>query len=137
MTLRDQLLRDEGGVQLRLYMVNGVPHIGVGHNLRDVPIPAAAAWLIFDDDLARATDEVRRRLPWAGALDEVRFEALVQMAYQMGIGGVLTFRKALAAMQAGDWTRAAMEMLDSAWARDQTPARASRVAEQVRTGVRQ
>lgn len=138
MTLREQLIRDEGGFQLRAYPdTKGKMTIGVGHNLVDRAISRRAAEMIYDDDLAETIAGVKRRLPWAEAMGEVRFGALVNMSFTMGIGKVLGFRKALAALQAGQWDEAAAQILDSDWARDpeQDNDRCRRVAEQVRTGV--
>ena len=135
MTLLEQIERDEGGRQRKLYYVDGVPHIGVGHNLRDRAISDAAVSVMFEADVQETVADVRRLLPWAEALGEVRFAALVNMAFQMGVHGVLGFRRALAAMQAGDWRLAQTHLLDSRWAREQTPDRAHRVAEQIATGT--
>ena len=49
--LRRQVIRDEGW-RNRMYLDSlGIPSIGVGHNLRDVPISDAAVEQIFADDL--------------------------------------------------------------------------------------
>ena len=50
------------------------------------------------------------------------------MTFQMGLGGVLKFKKMLAALQVKDYTTARREALNSAWAR-QTPQRAKRVTD--------
>jgi lysozyme len=62
-----------------------------------------------------------------GQPDDVRL-ALALMAYQIGSEGVLRFPKMLAALRSGDRAAAALHAKDSAWAREQTPARAARVA---------
>ena len=59
---------------------------------------------------------------------------LLSMAYQMGVGGLLKFRKMLAAIEDNDWPEAEKQALDSRWAK-QTPDRAKRHAEILRTGV--
>lgn len=56
---------------------------------------------------------------------------MANMAYQLGVSGVLRFRKMLEALRAGDREKAAEEALDSAWA-TQTPERAQRVARLIR-----
>jgi hypothetical protein len=57
----------------------------------------------------------------------------LNMTFNLG-DRLLGFRKALAAVQAGDWSTAAAEMLDSQWAAQVGP-RAQRLAEAMRTGV--
>lgn len=82
-------------------------------------------------DLTQRLDDA---LPWLLGQPEGVRRALVQMAYQMGMGGVLGFPKMLAALKAGDRNLAANEALDSTWAR-QTPERARRVANLIRGDV--
>ena len=55
------------------------------------------------------------------------------MAFNLGVNGLLGFRKTLALIEAGDYTKASVEMLDSKWAR-QVKGRATRLSEQMRTG---
>ena len=62
--------------------------------------------------------------------DDVQ-RAVANMAYQMGVIGVLGFGKMLAALRAGDRNKAANEALDSRWAQ-QTPNRAKRVTDLLR-----
>lgn len=69
-----------------------------------------------------------KRLPWLEAQPDDVQRALAQMAYQMGVDGVLAFKLMLAALERGDRETAAINALDSAWSK-QTPARAQRVAE--------
>ena len=56
------------------------------------------------------------------------------MAFQMGVDGLLGFKNTLAMIQSGRYSDAAKGMLSSLWAK-QTPARAKRMSEQMRTGV--
>ena len=58
-------------------------------------------------------------------------QALLNMIYQLGVGGVLKFRNMLRCVAAGEYAAASSEALDSLWAR-QTPARAHRVARLLR-----
>lgn len=53
------------------------------------------------------------------------------MAYQMGLEGVLNFKKMWAAIEVDDYVTAAAEMINSRWAM-QTPARANRLADRMR-----
>ena len=73
------------------------------------------------------------RLEWFPKLNEARQAALLSMAYQMGLSGLLGFRRTLATMASGDWEKASREMLNSKWAR-QTPERAQRTAYIIRYG---
>ena len=135
-SLRDQLLRDEG-CRLKVYTdLVGKLTIGVGRNLEDKGISLAEAEMMLDNDIRDFTADVLVAIPWAVGLDEVRREALVNMAFNMGTQGLLGFKRALAALHRGDWATASEHMLESKWA-SQVGMRAERLAAQVRSGVRQ
>ena len=135
-TLVEALIRDEGLV-LRMYKDSvGVSSIGVGHNLEAKPITPHAAYVILADDVADAEQAVLRALPWSRNLDGPRFEALVNLAFNLGIGGLLDFKKALAAIERADWPTMARELIDSKWY-TQVGARADRIIKQFATGTRQ
>lgn len=78
-------------------------------------------------------------IPWAANLNETRRGVLVEMAYQMGLAGLLGFKKMLAAVQEGRWEDAEREGLWNApgvptrW-HAQTPERAERLMEILKDG---
>lgn len=133
MTLREQLLRDEG-VRLKVYKDSvGKLTIGVGRNLEDRGISLAEAEAMLDHDIQEFTAAVVADLPWSRTLDEARRGALVNIAFNVGVAGLLGFKKALAAMEQGDYYTAAAHFMDSKWAH-QVGIRAERLAEQIRSG---
>jgi lysozyme len=99
-----------------------------GGGLRDEEID-----FIRDNRIALVTNDVKQQFPWFVGLNEPRQAVLISMCYQMGLGGLLGFKKALAAMQDERWAEAEREMRDSQWFK-QTPARAGRMGRQVFTG---
>lgn len=133
MTLREQLQRDEG-LRLTPYRCpTGHLTIGYGHNLEHGISPRMAEMLL-DEDLSNAMHGVIDRLDWAVELGPERFSVLVNMAFQMGVQGLLGFTQMLKCAQAGDYAGAAREMRESQWA-TQTPERAERLARQMEIGV--
>jgi len=66
-------------------------------------------------------------------LSSNRQMALLNLSYQVGVNGVLNFKKMIAALAIGHWDRAYIEALDSKWAK-QTPNRAKRVATVLKNG---
>jgi lysozyme len=113
--------------------------IGYGHNLdahgeHIVPgITKEKAEYLLDMDIQQAIIGCQSRIPDFEMLDEVRQAVLVNMAFQMGIKGLLEFKNTLAAIAARDWPLAAKEMLNSLWAR-QTPGRAAELVQMMWTG---
>ena len=59
---------------------------------------------------------------------------LVCMAYQMGTRGLYKFRNMWASIGQQDYDSAAVHMLDSKWARSDSPSRALRMAEMMANG---
>ena len=56
-----------------------------------------------------------RQFAWFRDLDTVRQEVMTDMAFNLGVRGVMNFKKMIAALEAKDYTQAAAEMLDSTW----------------------
>jgi lysozyme len=132
--LKDQLVRDEE-LRLKPYPDSvGKLTIGVGRNLSDKGISFQEAQLLLANDIADATADLAAKLPWTATLDDVRKGALLNMTFNMGIGGLLEFHDFLAKMQAGNFSGAAGAMLDSLWARQVGP-RATRLSIQIQTGT--
>lgn len=89
---------------------------------------------LLANDIRNKTREVLKALPWVADLDEVRRNVLIAMSFQMGTDGLLKFVNTLAMVKVERYDSAAKGMLNSLWAR-QTPKRAVRMAEMMRTGV--
>lgn len=107
--------------------------IGIGHNLTDNGLPLPIIEDLYEHDVAATLGALAFRLPWFPALDPMRQRALVNVAFNVGVGGLLGFRKMLAALAQQDYETAADELLDSDAAR-KLPARYRRLAQMIRTG---
>lgn len=88
---------------------------------------------LYQDDMKAIKADLDRALPWAAELDDVRYMCLLDMCFQMGITKLLTFKNTLSFIQNREFARAADNMLLSLWAK-QTPSRARRRANEMRTG---
>jgi lysozyme len=132
--LAKTLGRDEG-LRLKPYRCTaGKLTIGIGRNLDDRGISKAEAAVMFQNDLDGAVAELDRALPWWRELNAVRQEVLINMAFNLGMPGLLKFVNTLAAVQRGDYERAAKGMRVSLWAR-QVGSRAERLAREMETGT--
>ena len=134
-----QLVRHEGKRNRMYTDSRGIATIGIGHNLRDVPISDRAVTVMFEDDLATVERDLERELPWVAALVLPRQAALYDMAFNLGIGsaaqgtGLLGFVRMLVAAETGDFEGAARQILTSRY-RTQVGDRAVTVAAMMRTG---
>lgn len=133
MNLKEQLIRDEGIRRFVYKDSHGILTIGCGRNLEHNGLSADEIDYLLFNDMAHVTSQVSIALPWSDALDDARRGVLHNLAFNMGVGKLLTFRKMLAAMQTGDWITAAKELLDSAY-HQQVGKRAERLAEQMVSG---
>ena len=133
MNIVDQLRRDEGESPTCYQDQFGLWTIGVGRlidarkggGLR----PDEIAYLLNNDIIDRR-ESLKTALPYFGALSSARQGVLINMAFNMGVAGLLKFKNMLAAVEAGHWGIAAKEMLNSTWAK-QVPLRAARLARQM------
>ena len=128
-----ELVRDEGE-RLQAYRCPaGKLTIGVGHNLDAKGISQAASRFILREDVADVLRELDAALPWWRSLDGTRQRVLVNMGFNLGVPGLLAFKRTLDLVRGGDYLAAAQAMLASKWAR-QVGARASRLALMMRDG---
>lgn len=126
-SLEQRLLRHEG-LRLRPYADTlGKVTIGVGRCLTTNGISEDEAMMMLQHDIDYAKEQVAQTFPWTLGMDDVRLSVLYEMAFQLGVNGVLKFPKMLFAIRSQDWETAASEMLNSAW-HTQTPARCEELA---------
>ena len=130
----DRQLVDHEGRKDRLYIdTTGHATIGVGHNLSVKPVKdhIIAEW--FEEDKAEAIHDLITAFPWVVALDPVRQRVLVDMTFNLGIGGLKAFAPTLALVQAGDYAGAAARLRKTLWFR-QTKRRAKALIDMLETG---
>ena len=131
-----QLKRDEGEVLHAYQDTLGFWTIGIGiliDKRKGGGLRPEESEFIFRNRLKLLDAELADRLPWIAKLDPARRGVLVNMAFQLGVAGLLGFKNTLAMIQAGKYQDAAKAMLESKWAK-QTPARARRLSKQMETG---
>ena len=115
--LTEMLIRHEG-LRLTPYRCTaGKLTIGVGRNLDDVGISEDEAMFMLRNDIARVGRELTASLSFWDSLSLNRQIVLMDMCFNLGLAGLLAFKRMLAALEAGDYDKAADEMLDSKWAR--------------------
>ena len=125
--------QDEGYEQFPYCCTAGKQTVGIGFNLDDVGISHKEAVAILKMRLSDIEMKLDAMIPCFNYLGQVRQAALCNMAYQLGVKGLLGFRKSLALLDDNEFDLAADEFLDSRWAR-QTPNRAKKVTDMIRTG---
>lgn len=136
--LEDQLRRDEG-YRTSVYPDGlGYWTIGIGicvDGRKGCGLYDEEIDFIFQNRKKKNAIALSAELPWTDVVDEIRRGALLNMTFQMGLHGLSGFPKFLTALQQKDYPAAAAAMLDSKWAREQSPDRAKRLSQQILTGT--
>lgn len=99
--------------------------------LKDVSLPRDVGEFWLRHAAEERWYALTARLPWLQLQPDEIQRALGNMAYQLGVDGVLGFKLMLAALLRGDRETAADNVIDSTY-HHQTPARAERVAAKIR-----
>ena len=139
--LRDTLKIDEG-VKYEIYNDHlGYPTFGIGHLVVEsdeehgkpvgTPITEDRVNTVFDKDVAVMVDEAKKIFPNLDTLPEEAQQVIVNMTFNMGRPRLSQFKKFIAGVNAGDWDKAAVEMMDSRWAK-QVGARAERLRDRIK-----
>ena len=154
----EQLKKHEGE-RLSAYKDSvGVLTVGVGHNCEASPVPGVekpgdkiskeASSQLFYRDIKEHEKAIYQRLPWLAKLGGPRQAVLLNMAFNLGVSGLLGFKSTLKKVENSDFEGASEAMLASRWAiqvgdfppgspqadRIGRPGRAWELAEQMRTG---
>ncbi len=132
-------LKQDEGCKLHAYKdTRGIWTIGYGHATKD--IHEGLVWTQAQADAQLHADalnhglELEYYLPWMVTLDSVRRRVLWNMAFNLGVNGLLAFKNTLAMVKSGNYIGAAGGMLASKWA-TQVPNRAKRLARHMELGI--
>jgi len=80
------------------------------------------------NDLQKMRKDLLTTYPWMSELSAIRLDTFTEMAYQLGVAGLMKFHDMLYCARSNDPEGVAREMLNSLWHR-QTPARCEELAD--------
>jgi len=125
--LMSDLERDEGRRRKPYRDSVGKLTIGVGRNLDDVGLSDPEIDYLLGNDIEGVCADLDRNAPWWRDRPEPWQRGLANMCLNLGWPRLSAFRKTLAALEAGDGGKAAVEAMDSKWSA-QVGDRAGRIA---------
>jgi lysozyme len=137
-------LQLEEGLRTNAYpdpLSGGAPWtIGCGHIGREVHpgliwTPAQCLTALAGD-IGATSKGLDTALPWWRTLSDLRQDCLCDMAFNLGVHGLLGFTTYLRLVQDGKYAAAADDDIHTAWAK-QVGHRAVRIADQMRMGIHQ
>lgn len=131
--LKELLVSHESYKQYVYQDTTGHMSIGVGRNLSERGISTTEAFYLLDDDILYFSSKLNHHLGFFSDLNENRQIALIDMAFNLGVQGILAFKNMILALESSDYERAADEMIKSKWA-IQVGERANCLANIIRTG---
>lgn len=108
-------------------LTKGAPYT-FGHGL--TTITESESIEIVKNRVSSIITALSLKLPYWNSIPDEAKEVLVEMAYQMGVSGLLGFKKTLYAVKTKDYVGASKQMLQSLWAK-QTPKRAQTLAKKM------
>ena len=115
--LKEELVRYEGNKSQVYLDTLGLPTVGIGHMDRNMLVGAvygpSQIDALYEIDIRNALN-VCHQIECFNILDEVRQRVIIQLAFNMGTK-LLGFKKAIAALNVGNYTKAADELQDSKW----------------------
>lgn len=129
-----EALKKEEGFRAKVYKcIAGKNTIGFGRNLDDKGITYEEAEYLLKNDIKMVDTWLNGNVPIYATLTPERQFVLIDMCFNLGFVGLLKFRKMFEAIKAGEFAKAAAEMLNSKWAVQVGP-RARKLARIMETG---
>lgn len=130
--LIDQLKRHEGFRSRPYRCPAGKLTIGYGYNL-EKGMSTKLAEKILEWEVEEVKDALSKLIPFFEQLSPARQDVFVNMSMNLGIHGLLGFRRMLEAARRGNVESVCAEMKNSAWYR-QVGARADELIDQYQKG---
>jgi len=128
--LKQLLVLHEGYRKFPYPDTEGNITIGIGYNLTDRGLPDAWINQQYEEDVNYFCSRLNEDYPWFKHLTPARQMVLINMCF-MGYKKIAGFKQMIKALEKGDYKTAAVEMLDSQWARE-VKGRATMLADMMR-----
>ena len=133
MNVIEQLKKHEG-LSLKPYQCTAnKTTIGYGRNLEAKGITEVEANFMLAEDVSFFSEELSKKLYYFDNLNDARQAVLINMAFNLGVEGLMKFKMTLSYIKNQYYEQASVEMMDSKWA-IQVGNRAYELSEQMKTG---
>ena len=136
--LKEQIKEHEGFVPRTYKDSLGKKTIGFGHLCvepeqwdDDKEYTREELERVFDNDFEEALKNAES-LIGERSINFIAKQVIIEMVFQLGIGGVGKFKKMWSALDNEDYGEASFQMMDSLWAK-QTPNRAEKLSQKMRS----
>ena len=131
MSLLDNIKESEGFRSSVYKCTAGHDTIGYGFAIKDLHLTKDDCDMILERKIAELKIRVNNKFPFLADLPEAVQDVVIECCYQLGVSGFSNFKKTIEYLMQKDFENAAIEMLDSRWAK-QTPNRAKKLSDIVK-----
>ena len=132
MSLIDSIKKHEGFSPVVYKCTADKLTIGYGKRVKYLKVTKEQAEEWLKEDLDHLKYVLADKYEWfLPAPQEVR-DIVIEMSYQLGVKSFSKFKKTIFLLANKDYRAASTEMLDSKWARDDTPSRAKELSDRMK-----
>lgn len=104
----------------------GIDTIGYGTKM---PLSKVECSMLLEHRLKQNVKHLQDEKPFIAEFPDNVQSVLYEMSYQMGVDGLLKFKNTWKYLKEWDFVSASVEMLDSKWAKIDSPSRAKKLSE--------
>ena len=124
MSLIDSIKKHEGFSPVVYKCTAGYDTIGYGKRIKYLKVTEEQSLEWLEEDLEHLHYVLADKYDWFLPAEEEVKDIVMEMAYQLGVSAFSKFKKTIRLIKVKDYKAASIEMLDSKWARNDTPSRA-------------
>ena len=122
-------LKINEGYRSKVYKCSlGYDTIGYGFAIKDLELTEEISTIILTQLVEKKHNFLQTKLIWYDEMPTEIQGVIIEMVYQIGYTGFTKFKKAIKHMKNKNFVNASKEMLDSKWAKNDSPQRAKRLA---------
>ncbi len=132
MALIDDIKKHEGFSPVVYQCTAGYDTIGYGQRVKYLKVTQEQAeeWLL--EELQNLKYILADKYDWFLPAPQEVQDIVMNMNYQLGVSAFSKFKKTIKYIKVKDYKSASTEMLDSKWARDDTPRRAKELSDRMK-----
>ena len=132
MSLIDDIKKHEGFSPIVYQCTAGYDTIGYGKRVKYLQITEEQAEEWLEEELQNLKYVLADKYDWFLPAPQEAQDIVMNMNYQLGVTAFSKFKKTIKYIKVKDYKSASTEMLDSKWARDDTPRRAKELSDRMK-----
>jgi len=132
MPLIDDIKKHEGFSPVVYQCTAGYDTIGYGQRVKYLKVTQEQAEEWLEEELQNLKYVLADKYDWFLPAPQEAQDIVMNMNYQLGVTAFSKFKKTIKYIKVKDYKSASTEMLDSKWARDDTPRRAKELSDRMK-----